>query len=509
MKQMLCTERQVELCVDSYQVVEPPADLAAPKSRFRFQRPWRKVAFFLWHEGWRLTWRKVLASRVAQQVEAQRQLYVIQGHAPLRPNLSLVAVGPQSMSGLDHMYFPESLVWEQEDAKQVEPFESAGLSAQAYQELFHHDVRSGLALSVVARQAAAALAQAFAAQALAPATPTSNVSKPKPAVRRRRRVRSGRYPLVQIGAGAYPTAYVLPNLKSARPEVLVDTNPAALEQLRYRGNFRWGFTDIAPALDAIATLHEPLVVIASYHDSHTPLAAQVLEAAPGARVMVEKPPVVSYPQVCQLQTLMQGEHRVHLGFNRRYAPMTQQAARCLQQMQGPITLLCSVKELQLPEHHWYFWPSQGTRVVGNLCHWLDLACRFIDAPLADLQLHGSVIDSSEEISLVGCYADGSQLTLVASDRGDGLRGVQEYLELRRDETTIEIDDYMRLVVRSSGHSWTHRTRLRDKGHERMYQQLETMHLAGEPAMESGDAMARLADVYLRCAEQMKVLHNAS
>ncbi len=39
---------------------------------------------------------------------------------------------------------------------------------------------------------------------------------------------------------------------------------------------------------------------------------------------------------------------------------------------GPLTMTCIVKELRLPKSHWYYWSTQGTRIAGNLCHWIDL-----------------------------------------------------------------------------------------------------------------------------------------
>ena len=105
--------------------------------------------------------------------------------------------------------------------------------------------------------------------------------------------------------------------------------------------------------------------------------------------------------------------------------------------------------------------NQGTRITGNLCHWIDLAVFFLeDNPLPvwvtmSPRMPGTEPGSDEERVLTVTFEDGSLLTVLGTTRGDDIRGVQEQIDIRRGRTTITIDDLWKMRVRSGGSSATH------------------------------------------------------
>jgi predicted dehydrogenase len=228
-------------------------------------------------------------------------------------------------------------------------------------------------------------------------------------------------------------------------------------------------------------------VVATAHDSHARLADAALRA--GHRVFVEKPPAVTEADVRLLAAGMRAHPgAVEIGFNRRYHPLVRRARERLRRESGPFSISCTVKELAFEPDHWYFWPNQGTRITGNLCHWIDLAVFLIeDGPLPvsltmSPRLPGTEPGSDEERVLTVTFADGSLLTVLATVRGDDIRGVQEQLEIRRGRTTITIDDLWKLRVRSEGLERSSRTLFRDKAHSTMYREALGRIVAGQPAV---------------------------
>ena len=159
----------------------------------------------------------------------------------------------------------------------------------------------------------------------------------------------------------------------------------------------------------------------------------------------------------------------------------------LRQESGPTSIACTVKELAFEPDHWYFWPNQGTRITGNLCHWIDLAVFLIEgSPLPvsltlSPRLPGTEPGSDEERVLTVTFEDGSLLTILATIRGDDIRGVQEQMEIRRGRTTITIDDLWKLRIRSEGIERYSRTLFRDKAHSTMYREALARIVAGQPA----------------------------
>ena len=136
---------------------------------------------------------------------------------------------------------------------------------------------------------------------------------------------------------------------------------------------------------------------------------------------------------------------------------------------GPVVMTCIIKELALPSSHWYYWPSQGTRVTGNLCHWIDLGMAIIEASPKQVSVV-SAVDGipGDELTVAVVYEDGSRLNLVATNQGNPLRGVQEYIDIRQGDLTVSIDDFLVMTVQEGGDRRVRRSIIRDKGHARMY-----------------------------------------
>ena len=293
-------------------------------------------------------------------------------------------------------------------------------------------------------------------------------------------------PVAVLGAGDYTRTEIIPALRKAhfRLYSVANREPQIAAMVGREYGFAVATTDSARA---IAELPAPgLVVVATAHDSHADLACWALEA--GHRVFVEKPPAVTAQDVRRLAAGMRAHPgAVEIGFNRRYHPLVRRARERLRQESGPTSICCTVKELAFEPDHWYFWPNQGTRITGNLCHWIDLAVFLIEGGPMPVSLTmsprvpGTEAGSDEERVLTVTFEDGSLLTILATIRGDDIRGVQEQMEIRRGRTTITIDDLWKLRVRSEGIERYSRTVFRDKAHSTMYREALGRMVAGQPA----------------------------
>jgi predicted dehydrogenase len=290
-----------------------------------------------------------------------------------------------------------------------------------------------------------------------------------------------------LGAGDYTRTEIIPALRKAGLPLysVANREPQIAAIVGREHGFVLATTD---SDRAIAELPAPgLVIVATAHDSHARLASAALKA--GHRVFVEKPPAVTSEDVNELADGMRRHPgMVEIGFNRRYHPLVRRARARLRREKGPVSICCTVKELAFEPDHWYFWPNQGTRITGNLCHWIDLAVFLIDgSPLPvsltlSPRLPGTEPGSDEERVLTVTFADGSLLTVLATIRGDDIRGVQEQLEIRRGRTTITIDDLWKMRVRSEGFERYSRTVFRNKAHAAMYQEALGRVVAGQPAV---------------------------
>jgi predicted dehydrogenase len=290
-----------------------------------------------------------------------------------------------------------------------------------------------------------------------------------------------------LGAGDYTRTEIIPALRKARFSLYAVANrePHIAAMVGRKYGFVLATTDSERAIVEMQT--PGLVVVATAHDSHTQLACLALKA--GHRVFLEKPPAVTPEDVQRLASAMRSNPgSVEIGFNRRYHPLVRKARSFLLQESGPTTISCIVRELSFERDHWYFWPNQGTRVTGNLCHWIDLAVYLIEgSPLpASVTLSprvpGSEPGSDEERVLTVTFEDGSLLTILGTTRGDDIRGVQEQIDIRRGRTSITIDDLWKLRVRRRGIERYSRTVFRDKAHTVMYREGLERVVSSQPSV---------------------------
>ncbi|MFL5946353.1 MAG: Gfo/Idh/MocA family protein [Gaiellaceae bacterium] len=315
--------------------------------------------------------------------------------------------------------------------------------------------------------------------------PVRSASRETMLVRRPRRPGGGPPPLALLGAGDYARTQILPALR--RPAValavVADREPQVGAAIAEEAGFDAVTTS---AIEAIEHLERPgIVLIATYHDSHANLAAAALDA--GHRVFVEKPPAVTPADVDLLvRAVEEGGRGIDVGFNRRHHPFAEQSRALLAAETGPFTITCLVREVSIEPDHWYLWPNQGTRVTGNLCHWIDLAVFLMGSHALPETVQASppLTDAperrDEERVVSVTFDDGSLLTVVATGRGDDILGVQETIEARRGRLTLAIDDFRSLRTVRAGARRTSRRLWRDKGHSRMFADVLNRLAAGRP-----------------------------
>jgi len=315
-------------------------------------------------------------------------------------------------------------------------------------------------------------------------------------------------PVAVLGGGDYTRTEIIPGLRHAGMSLYAVANREP--QIAALVGRQFGFTLATTDSErAIAELPAPgLVVVATAHDSHAHLACSAVEA--GHRVFLEKPPVVTPDDVTRLAAAMRANPgAIEIGFNRRYHPLVRKARARLQRETGPTTITCVVKELNFERDHWYFWPNQGTRMTGNLCHWIDLAVFLLDgSPLPvsitlSPRVPGSEPYSDEERVLVVTFADGSLLTVLGTTRGDDIRGVQEHMDIRRGLTSVVIDDLWKMRTLSEGIERPARTLFRDKAHTTMYREGLGRVVSGQPAAYSVRDMVVVSAIQIAASDLVR------
>jgi predicted dehydrogenase len=476
------------------------------------RNPRRKVAIFLLTDGLRRTVRKARTKHEEPRYTGDFRVTVVLG--AVRPSgRRVIALASRSPACAQGLVIHRDLVMDVADSFSADDLQDLGTRLLAHVDLLSRLARQSFLYAGIEppEELVAVLAEALHANERASIAGSSMVSAvggwtvrshgqgqvlqpPRAhtceAVDTLLRLKSGQatptMPVAVLGAGDYARTEIIPALRRARLTLyaIADREPQIAAEVGRKFGFEIATTD---SERAIAEMPAPgLVVVATAHDSHTQLACSALKA--GHRVFLEKPPTVTPEDVQRLAAAMRSYPGcVEIGFNRRYHPLIRTARSRLMRESGPTSISCVVRELTFEADHWYFWPNEGTRITGNICHWIDLAVYLLEgSPLPvsvtlSPQVPGSEAGSDEERVLTVTFEDGSLLTVLGTTRGDDIRGVQEQMDIRRGRVSITIDDLWKLRIRSGGIERYRRTMFRDKAHAAMYRDGLARIAAGKPS----------------------------
>ena len=472
----------------------------------------RKVLFFAFREGPSQTLAKIRAVLSKQKFVNDRALVIAIGTESMtgRP---AIALGGQDCPHAEQLCFARSLV-------RVTDGESHDLDGEVPALLAYCAANPDIAVRLqgasrfsgrdpgVTVEAALHEGRRLLASGATPALPDAEFVRFEAAAAPagiERPIAGQRSALFLAGGGTYPCAYALPAFRRAGIpfDTVIELNPARAAHVAKQFGFANADTDAARGLRHLSAYEAPILVIATYHSTHMEIADLALSINPATRVLLEKPPVANLDQLRRIGRLRRDGAYIEIGYNRRHIPMTRLARERLATQQGPVTMTCIVKIPRIPQTHWYFWPAQGTRITGNACHWIDLGRYFIAAPPEHLTLIGPEEgEANDPISLVVCYADGSRLNVVVTDCGNSLRGVQEFIELRRGDLTVTIDDFLRFRVQDGARQSVSRVIIRDKGHDKMYARFIENVRAGRAADYPDDDLMVTSTQYLLASEAL-------
>lgn len=265
-----------------------------------------------------------------------------------------------------------------------------------------------------------------------------------------------------IGAGAFARSAVLPELARI-PGVALETVVARRGMSAERGRETHGFRNAAA--DERAVLENPAVnavLIATRHDSHARFAAEALKA--GKAVLVEKPLALDFAQLNEVIAARADARPgafLQVGFNRRFAPLAQRLKEELAKRAGPKVLTLRVNAGALDPASPGSWAAGadegGGRIVGEACHFVDLARFLAGQPIRAVFAEASPprrADSlSENATIHLRFADGSLAAVVYAAGGDAAAG-KERIEAFAGGAAFVLDDFRALTVTEGGRSET-------------------------------------------------------
>ena len=247
-----------------------------------------------------------------------------------------------------------------------------------------------------------------------------------------------------VGAGNYASSMLLPHLVEDTGVTLSRVvTTSALSAANAKRKF--GFTEASTDLDALLDDDNlDAIFIVTRHSSHAQLTARALRT--GKAVFVEKPLALDEDGLALvLDTIAEtGNNRLQVGFNRRFAPLLNEARTRFGKRVGPASVRYLVNAGRLDEGSWYNRAdTEGSRFAGEGGHFVDTVSWLLGAD--PTSVYAVATPGHADLQVLLRYPDGSTATI--SYVTSGSTGFQkETIDVVADGRVLRFDDFARASV---------------------------------------------------------------
>jgi len=251
-----------------------------------------------------------------------------------------------------------------------------------------------------------------------------------------------------LGAGNYASRVLIPAFQAAGADLHTLVSGGGVSSVHFGKKF--GFieaaTELGPVLDnpAIDT-----IVVATRHDAHGTQVLAALQA--GKHVFCEKPLCLTLGELAEIEAEAQArpEQLLMVGFNRRFSPHIVRMKSLLSPIDQPKSVIITVNAGEIPPDHWTQDPAiGGGRIIGEACHFIDLARHLVGAPISahrtvSIGRHPAAPVRSDKMSLTLEFSDGSIATIHYLANGDKAFP-KERIEVFAAGRVLQLDNFLKL-----------------------------------------------------------------
>jgi predicted dehydrogenase/threonine dehydrogenase-like Zn-dependent dehydrogenase len=282
-----------------------------------------------------------------------------------------------------------------------------------------------------------------------------------------------------IGAGSFTQGSLLPNMKGHCHFIAVAAGRGITA--KYVGD-KYGFSYLAENADMIlADANINTVFITTRHNLH---AGYVMKAIQQKKhIFVEKPLAMNIEELNNIKTVLEKSDSTQLmvGFNRRFAPAIIDTKDQFINEQ-PKSIIIRVNSGSMPVEHWVNDPDiGGGRIIGECCHFIDLAMYLAASPIVTVSSEAmqDPHDLKSTVIINLKMENGSVASINYLSNGNKAVG-KEYIEVFSGGTVAIIDDFKSLHIYGKKNK-TIKYRKQDKGHASCVQTFLNSMKDGSPS----------------------------
>lgn len=280
-----------------------------------------------------------------------------------------------------------------------------------------------------------------------------------------------------IGAGSFAQNFLLPALDGLAHFEAVAT---ARSNNAINIATKYGFAKATGNADeVISDKNVNTVFIVTRHDTHAGYVRQCL--AENKNVYVEKPLCLSEHELEEIKNLyINSSSSLMLGFNRRFAPMTELIKSKLNPA-VPVSILYRINAGQVSPEHWIHNPQiGGGRIIGEVCHFIDLCTFLAGSPITSISAQAiqDPLQLNDTLN-VSLYLKNGSIATIAYFSNGNKEVSKEYLEVYSQGWVAVMDDFRELTL--YGKKKTNEKGNQDKGHKNQIKQFIKSIEKGKPS----------------------------
>ena len=211
-----------------------------------------------------------------------------------------------------------------------------------------------------------------------------------------------------------------------------------------------------------------IIYIASNHNTHCEYALSVLSANKIA--YIEKPICTNYEQLNQLSLISVGrENKIFAGYNRPFSKAIKTLKTYSSVIAGPFNMNIFVIGHFIDDTHWYKNKNEGSRICGNMGHWIDLAVHVLNwkafPEKIEIEITKAGENVDENIIIILKTDKGDLISLFFSIKNDPFEGVSEYINFHQKDLISSIDNFRSMKIWSGDKYKKIKFNNKDAGHE--------------------------------------------
>ena len=252
-----------------------------------------------------------------------------------------------------------------------------------------------------------------------------------------------------IGSGNYATSVLIPAFKNAGTIFHSIASNAGVSGV-YAGR-KYGFEETTTDDEDIFNDNSTnAVVIATRHNTHADFTIKALNAK--KNIFVEKPLCLTLEELDKIENAYSNSSSkiLMIGFNRRFAPQVKKMKELLDGTSGPKAMVMMINAGEIAIDHWtQDLEVGGGRIIGEVCHFVDLLRFIANYPITDYQINFMNNLTRDTVTIQLQFEDGSIGTIHYFANGSS-DFPKEKLEVFVDGKILRLDNFRKLT----GFGWS-------------------------------------------------------